>query len=558
MKRLPQLLLLLLLAISCKGPRVIDESYPWPTSGVSEADTLMLAFERARTTIGISDSAKHQIARQLSAIAEAHPENELLQMRKVYVEVCTLLSKNPTKGYMVLEEGMKGFDSLRYPYDWHALQALKLPGERSLFRKYQLASDNVTFFEKNGGGVELARNLMLKGNVLCDLGDTARALDCYDRAEEIFRKNKFPQGVYFVEVNRLPLRTFEENKETLSRMLTDTAVQKAPTLYVPLLQTSYYFTDSVAHLDTAINIVRRERVNERDLPVLLAMKAADLVYSGNPEQALEMVGEIRRVEQEQNPVTRYRPAIHHDLAVVFEANGMLDSTISELEQTAYWTDSLQREYNYKGVYSTETKLHIESAEQNAMLKRKQLILWWVLSVITVGAVSAVIYLKLKKDAQKREAELRLLDEKIENEQRMNFAQSSVLEESDRLLAQIDEAVDRLSEQQQITSDGREELRRIASNYRSNEENRQGFLKINREVDNEFSKRLKKDFPDLAESQLRLAALIAAGVDSHQLSVILNISPKSIYTSRYRLRTRLGLSKTDSLEDFLRQYSYRGK
>lgn len=134
------------------------------------------------------------------------------------------------------------------------------------------------------------------------------------------------------------------------------------------------------------------------------------------------------------------------------------------------------------------------------------------------------------------------------------AQQKVMEESDILIASKEEKIEEMQNFAKISEESAEILKRILRLHKSNEENRQGFLKVQQELDTRFIKNLRNDFPTLSESQIKLASLIAAGLDSRQIGNILNIEQTSVHKSRYRLRTRLGLSKEQSLEDFLRGYN----
>lgn len=162
---------------------------------------------------------------------------------------------------------------------------------------------------------------------------------------------------------------------------------------------------------------------------------------------------------------------------------------------------------------------------------------WVISVLILSLMILIIYFKAKRRKSRREFELRALDDKIENGKQVQLAQSAVMEECDHMIEEINAVLEAHSGQHQSDAGLVSEVRRVMQYYRSNEESRKGFLKVNRELDNRFTVRLKEDYPGMSESLLRLAALIAAGVDSSQLASILNISQKSVYTSRYRLRSQ---------------------
>ena len=68
---------------------------------------------------------------------------------------------------------------------------------------------------------------------------------------------------------------------------------------------------------------------------------------------------------------------------------------------------------------------------------------------------------------------------------------------------------------------------------------------------DFSVKLTEEFPNLTVSERRLATLLRLGFSSKYIATLMNISPKSVEISRYRLRQKLGLNKGDNLINFIK-------
>ena len=68
---------------------------------------------------------------------------------------------------------------------------------------------------------------------------------------------------------------------------------------------------------------------------------------------------------------------------------------------------------------------------------------------------------------------------------------------------------------------------------------------------DFNMRLKEAFPNLTESERKLAILLRQGFSSKYIATLMNITPKSVEISRYRLRTKLGLRRSDNLVQFVK-------
>ena len=71
------------------------------------------------------------------------------------------------------------------------------------------------------------------------------------------------------------------------------------------------------------------------------------------------------------------------------------------------------------------------------------------------------------------------------------------------------------------------------------------------IHEDFNAKLLDNFPDLTQQETRLATLLRLGFSSKYIATLLNITPKSVEISRYRLRQKLGLSKGDNLVNFIK-------
>lgn len=68
---------------------------------------------------------------------------------------------------------------------------------------------------------------------------------------------------------------------------------------------------------------------------------------------------------------------------------------------------------------------------------------------------------------------------------------------------------------------------------------------------DFNAKLSENFPNLTQQERRLATLLRLGFSSKYIATLMNITPKSVEISRYRLRQKLGLSKGDNLVNFIK-------
>ena len=68
---------------------------------------------------------------------------------------------------------------------------------------------------------------------------------------------------------------------------------------------------------------------------------------------------------------------------------------------------------------------------------------------------------------------------------------------------------------------------------------------------DFNMHLKEAYPQLTEGDRKLANLLRQGFSSKYIASLMNITPKSVEIGRYRLRNKLGLSRSDNLVLFIK-------
>ena len=71
-----------------------------------------------------------------------------------------------------------------------------------------------------------------------------------------------------------------------------------------------------------------------------------------------------------------------------------------------------------------------------------------------------------------------------------------------------------------------------------------------EINPEFVDRLRRNYPALTPSEVRLASLVYLGLDTKHIARLLSIAPDSVKKTRQRLRAKLAISPDTDLHDFL--------
>ncbi|MEN8115445.1 MAG: inorganic phosphate transporter [Bacteroidota bacterium] len=74
----------------------------------------------------------------------------------------------------------------------------------------------------------------------------------------------------------------------------------------------------------------------------------------------------------------------------------------------------------------------------------------------------------------------------------------------------------------------------------------------KELNDTFFQNLEKNYPGLTENEKKLCSLLRLKLSSKEIASILNISPKSVEVSRYRLRKKMGIKKEEALSKIIRK------
>lgn len=156
------------------------------------------------------------------------------------------------------------------------------------------------------------------------------------------------------------------------------------------------------------------------------------------------------------------------------------------------------------------------------------------------------------ELEKNEKEIiKLQNEKLEQEvllKKKELANTSMhlMEKSDTL-TKIKERVSRLSETNDIKSitDLIKDAEKINANW-------EVFAAHFDELNDDFLNKLKKQYPQLTTSDLKVCAYIKLNLTTKEISQLLNITVRGVEVSRYRIRKKIGLPTEQSFSTFFNQ------
>lgn len=123
----------------------------------------------------------------------------------------------------------------------------------------------------------------------------------------------------------------------------------------------------------------------------------------------------------------------------------------------------------------------------------------------------------------------------------------------QILLDISGRLSRLRDNQPVGSEISREVGKISEMIRSNISHDDDWNRFTRNFDgvyHDFLHTLQQRHPKLTQGDLRMCAYVRMGLATKDIAPLLNISPKSVEMSRYRLRRKLELGKDVSLASYL--------
>ncbi len=212
---------------------------------------------------------------------------------------------------------------------------------------------------------------------------------------------------------------------------------------------------------------------------------------------------------------------------------------------------------------------IRLLQQEAELNRRRL---WVLALlgltILIGSGALLVYVfqrnrmhKMENRALQKSLEqeaiiysmnLKNYEDDIQKKDREISSSTLLLTNKNEVLKQLSDITTRYSDEGKVPREFVREVNAVIGDSLKNDDEWSRFRLHFDSVHPDFFNKLKEASPELTENDLRLCAYIRIGMRAKQIAEMLSITADSVNSNRYRLRKKLGLSRGESLDDFVRK------
>jgi hypothetical protein len=239
------------------------------------------------------------------------------------------------------------------------------------------------------------------------------------------------------------------------------------------------------------------------------------------------------------------------------------------DEIAQVQDSMNSYDRQKLAKSLEVQFNTAEKDRRLQLLKREkdialltnYLLWGGLVFLLLLSLSIIVFLRRintrdRQLLQTKEALMKALEEQQQIRER--YLQNEIGFKESQLSAMALQILQRNELMQELKQHMEESgqmsdpvLKRITGKGLNHDKEWQDFNAYFESINQNFYTRLRQIFPSISPNDLKICALIKLNLSSKDMAGILNISPDSVKTARYRLRKKLSLQTEESLSDFIR-------
>lgn len=286
-------------------------------------------------------------------------------------------------------------------------------------------------------------------------------------------------------------------------------------------------------------------------------KAESLLWSaieiGSSTKSLEIESQSYKIlslirQQQQD----YRKAMK-----LYEVYDSLDKIIydkAKLKQIHELEAKYETAKKDKAIAEQEKKL-AQYAESQSRFRFLTLLLASLLVLIIIAIY--ILYLRHKRQKAEKKLAIYDLEQSLtaqeELKTQLEFQQKELLSISLQKVQQ-QEAIAQIKDYVKETNVKQEEslkkIKQLAQSVENMDKNWEEFKVRFEQIHKEFFIIFQNAFPALTQNDLRMCAFIKLQLGKKQIATLLNVTPKAVEISRYRLKKKLNLRKEESLDKFI--------
>lgn len=565
MRKIILLLVTLYIICSCGRPKASSPFFVWePTDAAFDSVTEDL--ERAYCFNYNKDNIL-RLTQKLDDMAKADTKSPIKKGRahffkaRFYDSFSSYTTAWNTDAAKELQLAYASYpDTSSYPYDIFRIRYIENKTKpSSIEQDYFTNKRIVEEARKFGDPLTEAGAINNISYILLTLKDSVQAISLNKKAAKMFHS----LGMYDWELKiQLPYTHYYKNRnpklyhKIIDGLSQNSIVHRDTLMRVKLLHLLYINNNDISYIRTAYKLITNDTSeNMRNLQAyyesLLALDAFERGIDNDSTRALA-ASAIKKMTQTITP--EYSLMVYRANIELMRKNGDIEATMKYFKRYDRLSDSISNARVHNEVLRNiaTRKIAEHKAELIAARNSERIAYVSIIFAIIIIGVIVVFYLirrQNKLNMSKLQAELAL------NQNQLQLASSQlVVKENENVVKMAIDAMRQLAKEGKVANAESNAICNALKSHLNKSDELEAFGQIYERVSPNFAKKLKAICPKLSKGQLRMAEYVAMGMDNRQISRVMMIEYKSVITARYRLRSILKLSKEDSLEDYLRQFT----
>ncbi|MGC4128864.1 MAG: hypothetical protein QM564_04735 [Bergeyella sp.] len=438
-------------------------------------------------------------------------------------------------------------------YYWKLEKNYELAFEQYLLLDNELAKINADDYP------EMARDLM-------QIGEAYYYFQDYGIAEKYFKKaislpeNTFNTFVINTARNTLGLCYQQENKLDSSdyyfKKILDNTFPEAKVwkrIAIGNMGTNMYFRqrydDAIALLETDFYGAVAE--NDYGCAAGAAISLADIYRSkGKMEQAKSFIDKAQEYIEKSGQKERLR-LLYPVMSKWYMSKGDANRSKQYMDSTVVAINKYNERFSALKLFRAQQKIDLQKEklrQSAAILEREKKIaergLFLFLVVILCGA-TALIYFYQKKKQLSKDLKLQKAAQELET------AKINLDRFTERILQKenlIEDLKQKLTEQRPETDST--VFAQMQQSTILTEEDWTQFKTLFEQVHSGFLNKLKEKYPQISPAETRFLSLAKLNFSRKEMASALGVSPQSIHTNWYRIRKKLDLPETWTVDELI--------
>lgn len=394
--------------------------------------------------------------------------------------------------------------------------------------------------------------LLIKTALSCPIKDQRVHTSLTTTIGLIYRgKNQFPEALHYFNQS---LAIARANKDS---SMIGISMGNIGSIYVM----QGHIQKALPYLAVAYVTCQKFREYGSSVSALLRISSICLYNNQFKQAAIKLDSAGYLIPKSKNDALLLYIELYSQKITLYQKTGKLQEALAYAKKYATVNDSLSDrdsrvaveranlEWETEKYYNQLKKL--EANNETEAFKRNTLIVILFLLIVIFVLLFNRYRLKAKKDKEILLTKKRQVDEELRNAAASLQLYTENLKQSNSLIEKFKAEIDRFKTQS-TDSTGAKHLERLMQAHIMTDETWNEFKKLFTKVHAGFFLKLRRNFPYLTDTDMRLLSLTKLGLNNKEMAAMLGITIEGIKKAKQRLRKKMQLPSDSSIEKVLDQ------